>query len=173
MRTQSHYRQSRSCCYQVVAAIFCMRLRMCLWKERIILQLCLGAQHNTLQLCTCLFCSYDVGFVSRKYQIHVLKYSGFTAPLFHISRVPHPELCLETAFSRMRRQHQGQLFHMKRCISPFKNLAMLLQAEIQILDCCFTRQQNFFPLCDKKILMNHLFHFLKGSKREMLLHRQN
>lgn len=130
------------------------------------------AQH-TVALYLFIYC-YEIDFVPRKYQIYVLlKYSGFTALLFHISRVPHPELCLETAFSRMKRQHQGQLFHVKRCISPVKNLAMLLQAEIQILDSCFTRQSIFFPLCGKKILMNHLFHSLRGSKREMLLRHQN
>lgn len=145
MRTQSHSKQRK-----VVAtkwAEFSTRLMMCLWKERIILWLCLGTHHNTLQLCFCLFYSYEIDFVPRKYQIYVLFiYSGFIALLFLISRVPHPELCLETAFSRMRRQHQAQVFHVKRCISPVKNLAMLFQAEIQILDCCFTRQSIFFFL---------------------------
>lgn len=143
--------------------------------ERIVLWLCLEIQQNTLQICICLLRSYETDFVSRKCQIHILlKYSGFIVLLFHISGVPHPELCLDTAFSRMRRQHQRQLFHVKRCILPVKYLAMLLQAEIQILDCCFTRQQKFFfPLCGKKILMNHLFHSLRGRKREMLLHHQN
>lgn len=78
---------------------------------------------------------------SKKYETYVLlKYSAFIALIFCISRVPHQKSAWRPPSPGWADNSRSSSSHVKSCISPVKNLAMLLQAEIQILECCFTRQ---------------------------------